>query len=255
MRRPFIMVAPTGARRGTADHPALPLTPEQIATDAAACQVAGADAIHLHVRDGQGRHTLDAGLYREALNEVALRAPGLLVQVSTEAGGRFDVAAQLDCVTRLRPEWASVSVREMARAPDLAERLYGFADEIGCRVQHILYDAEDVALLIQWQAAGIVRGGLTEVIHVIGGYGSDAPSDPAEVSDRLALICTDRRQMVCAFGPQEHACLLVAAKAGADLRVGFENSLTAPDGRPWSSNAASVAALVTQLEAQDNLTS
>jgi 3-keto-5-aminohexanoate cleavage enzyme len=32
-----LMVAPTGARRGKADHPNLPITPDEIAREAAAC--------------------------------------------------------------------------------------------------------------------------------------------------------------------------------------------------------------------------
>ena len=58
-----IMVAPNGARKGHAEHPNLPLTAEALATDARACQAAGAQAMHMHVRDNAGRHTLDASRY------------------------------------------------------------------------------------------------------------------------------------------------------------------------------------------------
>jgi uncharacterized protein (DUF849 family) len=54
--------------------------------------------------------------------------------------------------------------------------------------------------------------------------------------------------MVCAFGPEEHTCLLAAAKHGGSLRVGFENSLVSKAGTPHKDNAASVSALIAQLE-------
>ena len=55
-----LMVAPNGARKSSADHPGLPITVDAIAAEAAACREAGAQALHLHVRDDAGRHTLDA---------------------------------------------------------------------------------------------------------------------------------------------------------------------------------------------------
>ena len=65
--KPLIMVAPNGARRMKADHPALPLTVAETVETAQACHAAGAGALHLHIRDAEGRHSLDAGHYREAL--------------------------------------------------------------------------------------------------------------------------------------------------------------------------------------------
>ena len=61
MSRPFLMVAPNGARRGKADHASLPLTLAETLATARACHAAGADALHLHVRDEAGAHSLDAG--------------------------------------------------------------------------------------------------------------------------------------------------------------------------------------------------
>ena len=71
MPHPFVMVAPTGARRGKADHPALPVTLPEILNAAVACHAAGADGFHLHIRDDAGVHSLDAGRYRETLEALA----------------------------------------------------------------------------------------------------------------------------------------------------------------------------------------
>ena len=79
MTLPRIMVAPNGARRTRADHPALPITPEEIAATARACQAAGAGAIHAHVRDDAGRHVLDAPLYRRLIGLVGEAAPGMAI--------------------------------------------------------------------------------------------------------------------------------------------------------------------------------
>ncbi|HEU4985991.1 MAG TPA: 3-keto-5-aminohexanoate cleavage protein, partial [Rhizobiaceae bacterium] len=45
-----IAIAPNGGRKTKADHPALPMTSDEIAATAAACLAAGAAMLHLHVR-------------------------------------------------------------------------------------------------------------------------------------------------------------------------------------------------------------
>src|SRR2546429_4593891 len=44
----------------------LPITPQRLAATARACLDAGAAMIHMHIRDAQGRHSLDVDGYREA---------------------------------------------------------------------------------------------------------------------------------------------------------------------------------------------
>ena len=100
---PRIMVAPNGARRTKADHPNLPMAAEEIAASAAACFAAGAGAIHLHVRDAEGRHVLDASLYREVIRLIIMAVPDMMVQVTTEAVGLYTPAQQMALVRDLKP--------------------------------------------------------------------------------------------------------------------------------------------------------
>lgn len=79
---PRLMVAPNGARRGKADHPDLPITDAEMIATARACQQAGADGIHLHIRDAAGRHLLDAGRYRALLAALEEAVPGMYLQVT-----------------------------------------------------------------------------------------------------------------------------------------------------------------------------
>lgn len=249
---PFVMIAPNGSRRSKADHPALPVTIPEIVATAAACHTAGADALHLHVRDAEGQHSLDPGLYREALAELSAQLPDLRVQITTEAAGRYGVQAQYDCLRDLRPAWASISVREIARNAALAPAIYAGCAAQGTEVQHILYDLEDVALLKDWQARGIVRPGQDAVLFVLGRYGATRSSAPEELAPFRAASPEATDWMVCAFGPREHACLISAAQQGGAVRVGFENSLTAVDGTPHRDNAASVRDLGRALERQSS---
>lgn len=244
-----IMVAPNGARKTTTDHPKLPVTLSETVAAAVACHRAGADALHLHVR-GRGRqHSICPGLYREAMAELALQVPEMPVQITTESAGVFGPEAQLACLEELRPAWASVALRELAADPTVARRVYALAQAHGIRLQHIVYDQSDARLLARWQGEGVL-GPQEEVLLVLGRYTSGQQSDPRDVAAMLESLPPVGRWMLCAFGPQEHACLLEAARLGGDLRVGFENAHVDAEGTPWPDVAASVRSLREKLNRQ-----
>lgn len=247
MAFPFIMVAPNGARRSKRDHPALPITLAETVAVARSCHRTGANALHLHLRDERGEHSLDAGRYLEALVELRRCVPDMAVQITTEAAGRYSVAGQLACLRAVRPQWASISVREVARDPDLAAKVYAQCADNGTLVQHILYDVSDAVLLSLWKESGIIPKGPDSVLCVLGRYSDPATSDYATVDPFLAALGPDTSFMACAFGAGEHACLIEAAQKGFDIRVGFENSLSNAVGIRWQNNEASVQALVEQL--------
>ncbi|CAM3932792.1 3-keto-5-aminohexanoate cleavage protein [Phaeobacter inhibens] len=240
-----LMVAPNGARRRQSDHAGLPLRTAEIAATAATCQRAGADALHLHVRDRDGGHSLDAGRYRAAIAAVAEAAPGMAIQITTESAGVFDVADQLACLEALRPAAASVSIREMARDWRLASRAYAVCAEARTEVQHILYDLNCVALLRAGYAAGRIPAAMRSAIFVLGRYAPPRLAHPSELRPFLAATADlDLDWGLCAFGQEEHACLLAGLEAGGRLRIGFENNTQAADGSAYPDNAASVAAFV-----------
>ncbi|MEP4037050.1 3-keto-5-aminohexanoate cleavage protein [Pseudophaeobacter sp.] len=240
-----VTVAPNGARRQKSDHPELPVTPQELAITAGLCQAAGASALHLHVRDDAGGHSLDAGRYRVAMTAVREGAPGMGIQITTESAGIYQPEAQLACLEALRPEAASVAVREMARAPEIAARAYALSAEAGTQVQHILYSPSCIAQLNAWYAAGIVPEHKRDVIFVLGKYEPATPADPGGLAPFAAAARKlDLNWSLCAFGRAERACLLAAIEAGGNVRIGFENNLETPEGALLKDNAASVAGLV-----------
>lgn len=240
-----LMVAPNGARKSKADHPALPLTTEELAATARACAQAGATAIHVHVRDAEGRHTLDAGRYAEAIAAIGATAPGLRIQITTEAVGIFDVAAQIACLTQVRAPEASIALREIERAPERLAETYRVAEEAGTEVQHILYAPDDLTRLISHLDAGTIPKRFNRVLFVLGRYSEGQRSAPEDLDPFLATLAQAPLDWsVCAFGPREQECLLYALRRGGNVRIGFENNTIAPDGTPFADNAAAVTALV-----------
>ncbi|MDN2567769.1 3-keto-5-aminohexanoate cleavage protein [Aquibium sp. A9E412] len=255
-RLPRIMLAPNGARRGKADHPALPVTIAETVAAARAGFAAGAQALHAHVRDAAGQHTLDAGLYRELIAAMAEAVPAMPVQITTEAVGRHAPDEQRAVVRAVMPEGVSVALREMWPQPGpdrAAAAFYAWAAEAGIAVQHILYGPDDVARLAALAGDGALPQPL-QLLFVLGSYASQRPARPGELDAMLAAagsLAEAGAWAVCAFGRHEQACLLAAAARGGCMRIGFENNIARPDGTPARDNAGQVAALVRALAAQD----
>ena len=86
---PKLMVAPNGSKRMKIDHESIPITIGEICSTAKACYNSGAEALHFHVRDNDGLHVLDSGLYKEALAELNLIVPKMHLQITTEAIGIY----------------------------------------------------------------------------------------------------------------------------------------------------------------------
>lgn len=245
MTLPLIMVAPNGARRGKADHPALPVTIPELVACAQECFAAGAGGIHAHVRDEAGEHVLDAGLYRELIAELGVAAPDMAVQITTEAVGRYAPAEQRTLVAAVRPTMVSVALREITAEPDerLTRSFFHDCAEAGIAVQHILYSAEDVDHLAALIARGTIPQGEIQLLHVLGRYSAGQQSSPSDLLEPLEHQTRHGIRAdwaVCAFGRSETECLLKAVTQGGKVRVGFENSLQNADGSIASSNAERV---------------
>ena len=253
-RPPVILaVAPNGARKTKADHPALPITADEIAATAAACREAGAAMIHLHVRDPDGRHSLDVDTYRAATAAVrAAVGRDLVVQITSEAVGIYRPEEQMQMVRELKPEAVSLAVREIvpddAAEPAAADFLAWVTAE-GILPQYILYSDDDLRRFDDLIARGIIPGERQVVLFVLGRYTKGQTSEPRELMPFLAANNRDHLWSVCAFGPRETACAVAAAALGGHARVGFENNFHLPDGSLAADNAALVAAVTEGLSA------
>ena len=250
---PRIMVAPNGARRTSADHPALPMRIAEIVATARDCHAAGAGALHAHTRDRDGAHVLDAGLTRELLDAMTRTVPEMPVQITTESAGRYTPAEQRDFVRETRPGWISVALREMLSEGETAPAREFYHDMAaqGVVVQHILHDVEDTRRFVCLIAEGFLPATPPQVLLVLGRYAEKRAASPADLDAPLAALSElsgpPADWAVCAFGPQETQCLAAALAAGGKARVGFENNFHNADGSLARDNAErvrEVAALV-----------
>ena len=250
---PSLMLAPNGARRSKADHPNLPVSITETVVATRAAVAAGADGLHLHVRDSEGHHTLDAGLYREALSLLAESCPGLPVQITTEAAGRYSPDQQIALVDELAPRRVSVALREILSVGEHRRAVATFLRWAGqgTTVQHILYAPSDLHDLIA--LLGTEDVARSQLLFVLGRYAPARDAIPDDLEGFLPILRTLPAMpdwAACAFGAGETRCLTAAHRAGGKLRVGFENNLVNASGATAPDNASRVADVVRALAQQ-----
>ncbi len=249
-----LAVAPNGACRTHRDHPALPLSAAALADVAMSVAEAGASMFHIHVRNRDGRHVLQADLYRDAMAAIK-RAIGerLVIQITTEAAGRYQPEEQMAVVREVRPEAAALALRELCGDAG-RETMFGefmmFMRRERIAPQIILYDTDDVVRLIDLMGRGVVPDRTPNVLYVLGRYNRSRESRPTDLTPFLQAAGRSFPDfMVCAFGRTEAACVANAALVGGGVRVGFENNLHLPDGALAQDNAALVNAVRAPLSA------
>lgn len=251
--RVAIAVAPNGGRRTKADHPALPIAPDELADVAAVSLEAGAAMIHVHVRGRDGRHLLDAEAYRTAT--AAIRASvgdRLVLQITSEALGIYRPEQQMRVVLEVRPEAVSLALRELVPDPTHEAAFAAFLETLRrekVTPQIILYTPEEATYLAALAGRGLIPFDNLPVLHVLGRYTAGQTSRPADLLPFLAPGIAASHWMVCAFGGQETACVTAAALLGGHARVGFENNLFLPNGALASGNQDLVAAAKRAIEA------
>jgi uncharacterized protein (DUF849 family) len=224
---PVIKACLNGNREPGA-HPALAITPEQLAADGAAAVAAGAQVLHIHPRGPDGRESL--GAVDETVLAVRAAVPGVAIGVSTGAWMEPDVDARVAAVLAWRePDMASVNLSEEGHVEVMAALV-----EAGIGIEAGLWRVEDVqALAISGYAGRLVRVLVEPREPDVAAALATAEAIHAALED--AGIPGPRVQH--GFGPPTWEVVRRAKQLGLGWRIGLEDTLTVPDGSPALSNA------------------
>lgn len=247
----MISVAPNGARKTKADHPRLPITPDELAATARQCQAAGAVMIHLHVRDKNEAHSLDPELYLPAIAKVrAAVGDEMVIQITTESVNQYSIADQIACVKKVRPEAVSLALRELIPNPgdDLeAARFFEWLQAQSIAPQFILYSIAEINHFNELCRRGAIQSDRPNILLVLGKHADEQQSDSVDLLPLLTEVNPDHVWSLCAFGQTEATCMSEAINHGGHCRIGFENNLVDAEGALASSNESQVAALVDKI--------
>ena len=230
--RSELQVALNGTRT-QADHPAIPITPDEQAAEARGAVAAGADSIHVHVRDSGGSESLASYDVAETVEAIRAACPDTPVGISTGSWIIPDLNRRLAAIRswEVLPDFASVNLHE-ASAADVIRLLL----DRGIGVEAGIWNAPAAFTLID---SGLASHCLRILV------------EPAECSCRAggnfqqieaALSGINRRRLLHGLGRCAWEFVKHAGTGGYDVRIGFEDTLVLPDGTRARSNAQLVAA-------------
>jgi uncharacterized protein (DUF849 family) len=249
----LITVAPTGAEADKAAVPALPVTLDELVTTAKECQAAGASVVHVHIRDGQARPTLDPS--RLADTVAALReGTDLIVQLST-GGAVTDSFDDRLAVLDAAPDGCSLTCGTVNFGDEVFSNPWPFIRDLYARTQERgvvpefeLFDFGHIATLHRLLAShGAPHGGHVHCDLVMGVPGG-MPGDAATLTQAVSALPEGATWSATGIGRTSVPVMFAALSAGGHLRVGMEDTLSYARGRPATGNAELVERAATLAE-------
>jgi uncharacterized protein (DUF849 family) len=238
----LITVAPTGAESQKEANPGLPVTLEELVVAARTCQDAGAAMVHIHIRDDQGRPTLDLGRLRDTVAAVR-ESSDLIVQLST-GGAVTDPFETRLAVLDAGPDSCSLTTGTVNFGDDIFANPWPFVAELYQRTQALgilpefeLFELGHVTAMNRLlDTYGAPAGGHVHADFVMGVPGGMPGTVDALVAG-VAMLPAGSTWSATGIGRASMPVMLATLAMGGNLRVGMEDTLTYGPKRPARDNA------------------
>jgi uncharacterized protein (DUF849 family) len=275
-RQVIITCAITGGGDTVGKHPAIPVTPEEIAMSALEAAEAGAAIVHIHVRDPRtGKPSTEFELYREVTERIRSANNDVIINLTTGAGARFipsdenpavggagsnmmKPAARVRHVEKLQPEICSLDIATMnfgefafvntpahIRAMALAIAAAGVMPELEA------FDVGHLRLALHLLETGAIRRPV--FFQICLGVPWGAPATSEMMLFMHAMLPKDCPWTGFGIGAQQFPMVAQSILLGGHVRVGLEDNLYIERGVLAPNNAALVekaVLIVTALDAE-----
>jgi len=279
----IITCAITGGIHTPTMSDALPLTPEEIASQSIDAAEAGASILHLHARDPlTGKPTPDPEVFMQFLPRIKERTDAV-VNITTGGGMGMTIEERLAAALRAEPELCSLNMGSMNFAlhpvaeryskwkhdwerpylantddfifrntfRDIGRILQMLGEGCGTRFEHECYDIGHLYNLAHFVDAGLVKPPflVQSIFGILGGLGADLENVAFAKQTADRLFGNDYVWSVLAAGRHQMPFVTHGALLGGHVRVGLEDSLYLSKGKLATSNAEQVTKVRGILEA------
>jgi uncharacterized protein (DUF849 family) len=281
-KKVIITCAITGGVHTPTMSPHLPITPDEIASEAVRAAEAGAAIIHLHARDPEtGRPTPDPDVFMQFLPRIKQQTDAV-VNITTGGGMGMALEDRLAAAKATSPEMASLNMGSFNFGlfpvadryqdwrfdwekgylegtkdyifkntfKDIEGILKTLGEEKGVKFEFECYDVGHLYNLAHFVDRGLVTPPffVQTIFGILGGIGADV--DNLLHMRRIAqrLFGEDYEWSVLAAGRHQMAFCTQAAIMGGNVRVGLEDSLYIAKGELAKSNGDQVAKIRRILE-------
>ena len=268
----IITCALTGAGDTVDKHPAIPVTPTQIAAAAVEAAKAGATVVHCHVRDPQrGKGSRDPALYREVMARIRDAGVDIIVNLTAGMGGDLEIGAgenplafgpatdlvgplarlvhveellpdicTLDCGTLNFGDGDTIYVSTPAALRAGARRI----TELGVKAELEIFDTGHL-----WFANQMIKEGLLHdpLFQLCLGIPWGAPADTTTMKAMVDNLPADATWAGFGIGRMQMPMAAQAVLLGGHVRVGLEDNLWLDKGVP-ASNGSLVERVIKRIE-------
>lgn len=278
----IITCAVTGSIHTPTMSPYLPLTPDEVATQAINAAEAGAAILHLHARDPKdGRPTPDPAVFMQFLPRIK-QATNAVINITTGGGHKMTLEERLAAPLQAAPEMCSLNMGSMNfglypmlgrykefkydwEQPylegtkdlifrntfgDIERILKDLGEAKGTRFEFECYDVGHLYNLAHFLDRKLVKPPLLvqTIFGILGGIGAD-PENLAHMK-RIAdkLFGDAYHWSILAAGRHQMPLITMGAIMGGSVRVGLEDSLYLGKGQLARSNAEQVTRIRAILE-------
>ena len=272
-RNVIITCAVTGSGDSVGKHPAIPVTPQEIATSAIDAAKAGAAIVHIHVREPDtGKYSRRPELFREVVDRIRDSDTDVVLNLTTGMGGDLflgpdedplalrentDCVGQLERmqhVEQLLPEICSldcgsfnydegayvyISTPAMLRLG--AQRL----QSIGVKPELEVFDLGHIAFARQMLAEGLLDA--PPLFQICLGIRWGADADTRNFLTMVDQLPRGSNWAGFGVGSKEMPMVAQAVLLGGNIRVGLEDNLYLEKG-VFASNAQLVEKAVTIVQ-------
>ena len=259
-----VTCAVTGAGDTVDKHPAIPVTPEQIANSAIEAADAGAAIVHLHVRDPEtGKGSRDINLFKETVELVRNSGRNVLINLTAGMGGDLVVddenpevpAEGTDLISAeermahvelLRPDIATLDCGTInfdnanyvyIQTPNMLRAMAARYAEIGVKPEMEVFDLGHLRFANQMVSEGLIQG--RPMYQVCLGIPWGAGADSATMTAMVGQLPRDAFWSGFGISRTQMPMAAQAMLLGGNVRVGLEDNLYLERGVP-ASNATLV---------------
>ena len=248
----FITCAITGAGDTVDKHPAIPVTPAEIADSAIEAARAGAAIVHIHVRDPEtGRGARDPALFREAVERIRASGTDVVLNLTAGMGGDLvlgpgehplpldpdgtDMAGpreRLVHVEELRPEICTLDCGTMnfaegdyvmTNTPSTLRAMARRVKELGVRPELEVFDTGHLVFVKQMVKEGLIEP--PPMVQLCMGIPYGAPDDPGTLLAMVHQLPPGTHWSAFSIGRMQLPYVAMAVLAGGNVRVGLEDNL------------------------------
>ncbi len=249
MKPVAITCAVTGAGDSVGRHPAIPVTPEQIANAAIEAAQAGAAIVHIHVRNTEtGKGGRDPAHFREVVGRIRESGTDVVLNLTAGMGGNVHRpyedptrdGPETDLVTseerfrhveELRPEMCTIDCGTMnfgAESIAMNRRrdlmwMATRARELGVKPELEIFDMGQMGHALELIAAGVIDE--PPMFQFCLGIAGGAPATTEAMLALKAMLPPKAHWAAFGISRHEFPMLMQAVLLGGHVRVGLEDNL------------------------------